>query len=57
MNEDYQTPRDLLFAEDFAWCSFAFTAVSGFCIGGSALANIVGIPYINKLLSLKNCVY
>jgi len=41
---------------DFAYCSFAFSVVTGFCIGGSALANIVGIGYINKRLSLSKAV-
>lgn len=42
----------LLFPKDFAYCSFAFAALTGFCIGGSALANVIGIAYINKRLSL-----
>jgi hypothetical protein len=30
--------------------------VTGFCIGGTALANVIGIPYINKRLSLSHAV-
>jgi hypothetical protein len=41
---------------NFAYASFAFAAVTGFCIGGTALANVIGIPYINKRLSLTNAV-
>lgn len=41
---------------NFAYSSFAFAAVTGFCIGGTALANVIGIPYINKRLSLTNAV-
>ena len=41
---------------NFAYSSFAFAAVTGFCIGGTALANVIGIPYINKRLSLSNAV-
>ena len=42
--------------KNFAYSSFAFAAVTGFCIGGTALANVIGIPYINKRLSLSNAV-
>ncbi len=42
--------------KNFAYASFAFAAVTGFCIGGTALANVIGIPYINKRLSLTNAV-
>jgi hypothetical protein len=41
-------------AKDFAYCSFAFSVVTGFCIGGTALANIIGIGYVNKRLSLRS---
>ena len=41
---------------NFAYASFAFAAVTGFCIGGTALANVIGIPYINRRLSLSNAV-
>ena len=41
---------------NFAYSSFAFAAVTGFCIGGTALANVIGLPYINKRLSLSNAV-
>jgi len=41
---------------NFAYTSFAFSAITGVCIGGTALANVIGIPYINKRLSLKNAV-
>lgn len=41
---------------NFGYCSFAFAAVTGFCIGGTALANVIGLPYINKRLSLSNAV-
>lgn len=48
---------DNLFEEkNFAYASFAFAAVTGFCIGGTALANVIGIPYLNKRLSLQNSV-
>ncbi|CDW80953.1 phosphate permease [Stylonychia lemnae] len=42
--------------ENFAYTSFAFAAVTGFCIGGTALANVIGIPYTSKRLSLSNCL-
>lgn len=42
--------------KSFAFASFAFAAVTGFCIGGTALANVIGIPYINKRLTLSNAV-
>lgn len=42
--------------KNFAYSSFAFAAVTGFCIGGTALANVIGIPYINKRLSLSHAV-
>lgn len=38
----------------FAYASFAFSAVTGFCIGGTALANVIGVPYTSKHLSLTN---
>jgi hypothetical protein len=47
---------ELFFPRDFAFCSLAFAAVMGFCIGGTALSNVIGIAYINKRLSLKNSV-
>jgi hypothetical protein len=46
----------MLEEKNFAYASFAFAAVTGFCIGGTALANVIGIPYINKRLSLTNSV-
>ena len=49
-------PSDLNEEMNFAYSSFAFAAVTGFCIGGTALANVIGIPYINKRLSLSNAV-
>lgn len=42
--------------KNFAITSFAFAAVTGFCIGGTALANVIGIPYISKRLSLSSAV-
>lgn len=42
--------------KNFAYSSFAFAAVTGFCIGGTALANVIGIPYINKRLTLSHAV-
>ena len=42
--------------KNFAYSSFAFAAVTGFCIGGTALANVIGIPYINKRLSLSHAL-
>ena len=47
---------DLNEQRNFAYSSFAFSAITGFCIGGTALANVIGIPYISKRLSLKNAV-
>jgi hypothetical protein len=44
--------NEINIARDFAYCSFAFAVVTGFCIGGTALANIIGIGYNNKILSL-----
>ena len=49
-------PNNMFEEENFAYASFAFAAVTGFCIGGTALANVIGIPYINKSLSLTNSV-
>ena len=46
----------MLEEKNFGYASFAFAAVTGFCIGGTALANVIGIPYINKRLSLTNSV-
>ena len=46
----------MLEEKNFAYASFVFAAVTGFCIGGTALANVIGIPYINKRLSLTNSV-
>eukprot|EP00347_Sterkiella_histriomuscorum_P021274 403334582 len=40
--------------KNFAIASFAFAAITGFCIGGTALANVIGIPYISKRLSLSS---
>lgn len=48
--------KELFFPRDFAFCSLAFAAVTGFCIGGTALSNVIGIAYINKRLSLKYSV-
>ena len=48
--------KELLMPRDFAFCSFAFAAITGFCIGGTAIANIVGIGYNHKIYSLKTAV-
>ena len=48
--------NDMNEEKNFAYSSFAFAEVTGFCIGGTALANVIGIPYINKRLSLSNAV-
>jgi hypothetical protein len=50
-------PIDKIYAaRDFGFCSFAFAVISGFCIGGTALTNIIGIVYVNKRLSLTYSV-
>jgi len=55
--QEEDRPIDKIYAaRDFGYCSFAFALVSGFCIGGTALTNIIGIVYVNKRLSLKSCV-
>lgn len=38
---------------EFAYCSFVFAAITGFCIGAISLSNIIGVAYVNKKLSLK----
>jgi phosphate/sulfate permease len=43
-------------AFDFGYTSFVFSAITGFCIGGSALANIIGMGYLNKRLSMTNAL-
>ena len=40
----------------FGYTSFAFSVITGFCIGGTALANVIGIPYTSKRLTISNCV-
>ena len=37
---------------EFAYCSFVFAILTGFCIGAISLSNIVGIAYIHKKASL-----
>lgn len=44
------------YPKEFAMVSFAFAVVTGFCIGGAALSNVVGIAYTNKRISLRNAV-
>jgi hypothetical protein len=41
---------------EFAYGSFIFAIVTGFCIGTLALSNIIGIAYVNKKLSLGELV-
>lgn len=43
-------------AKDFGLCSFAFALITGFCLGGTALTNIVGVAYVNNRLSLTKSV-
>ena len=38
---------------EFAYCSFVFAVMTGFCIGAISLSNIIGVAYVNKRLSLK----
>ena len=42
---------------EFAYCSFVFAVMTGFCIGAISLSNIIGVAYINKKLSLKQLMY
>jgi CO dehydrogenase/acetyl-CoA synthase beta subunit len=44
------------YPREFAVVSFAFSVVTGFCIGGTALSNVVGVSYVNKRLSLSSSV-
>ena len=48
--------EDPNYSKEFAEVSFVFAAVTGFCIGGISLANIVGIVYVKKTLTLFQCV-
>ena len=38
---------------EFAYCSFVFAILTGFCIGAITLSNIIGIAYIHKKASLS----
>jgi hypothetical protein len=42
---------------EFAYCSFVFALMTGFCIGAISLSNIIGVAYVNKRLSLKQLMY
>jgi phosphate/sulfate permease len=42
---------------EFAYCSFIFAIMTGFCIGTLALSNIIGLAYVNKKLSLGQLVF
>jgi phosphate/sulfate permease len=42
---------------EFAYCSFVFAIMTGFCIGAISLSNIIGVAYVNKKLSLKQLMY
>jgi hypothetical protein len=55
VHEEY-IDRNPDYPREFAVVSFAFAVVTGFCIGGLALSNVVGIAYVNKRLSLSMAV-
>ena len=42
---------------EFAYCSFVFAIMTGFCIGAISLSNIIGVAYVNKKLTLKQLMY
>lgn len=58
---DYCGTTAKITAEDYPSCQFAygsfiFAIITGFCIGALALSNIIGIAYVNKKLSLGSLV-
>jgi hypothetical protein len=36
---------------EFAYCSFVFALMTGFCIGAISLSNIIGVAYVNKKMT------
>jgi phosphate/sulfate permease len=42
---------------EFAYCSFVFALMTGFCIGAISLSNIIGVAYVNKRLSRTQLMY
>jgi len=55
---EYCGVTDAITSQDYASCQFAsgsyvFAVLTGFCIGSLSLANIIGVAYVNKKMSLK----
>jgi phosphate/sulfate permease len=42
---------------EFAYCSFVFAVMTGFCIGAISLGNIIGVAYVNKKLTMRELLY
>lgn len=38
---------------EFAYCSFVFALMTGFCIGAISLSNIIGVAYVNKKMTRR----